>query len=118
MLLDGHDGNGNKWPPLLDKELCEPMGVFGDRNDDEQKLLAAVPIYAMPFSKAATTTADDSKNSNLQQQQIIEGPKIMCLVYTMESPRQQYSCHSRNMGIRMRWLFSLFHAERSSHPCH
>jgi glycoprotein-N-acetylgalactosamine 3-beta-galactosyltransferase len=83
MLLDGHDANGNKWPPLLDKELCEPMGVFGGRNDDNQHLLAAVPIHAMPFSKAAATT--DSKNSNPQQQVQVEGPKIMCLVYTMET---------------------------------
>jgi glycoprotein-N-acetylgalactosamine 3-beta-galactosyltransferase len=85
MLLDGHDNNGNKWPPLLDKELCEPMGDSGARKDDHQQLLAAVPIHAMPFSEAAATT--DSKNSIPQQQPQVqlEGPKIMCLVYTMET---------------------------------
>ena len=64
MLLEGHDSNGNPWPPPLDEELCEPMGTFGGKKDENQKLLEASQITALPFSVG----------------EAMDGPKILCLV--------------------------------------
>lgn len=40
MLHAGKDSDGNPWPPTLvtstDRELCEPIGTFGGKNDDNK----------------------------------------------------------------------------------
>jgi hypothetical protein len=36
MMLEGKDAQGRPWPPPLDDELCEPMGVSGGRHDDNK----------------------------------------------------------------------------------
>lgn len=68
MFLDGHDQNGNPWPPPLDDELCEPIGTAGGRSDGNKELLDAVPIVGQPFARESS-----------------ENDKVLCLVYTMES---------------------------------
>jgi glycoprotein-N-acetylgalactosamine 3-beta-galactosyltransferase len=72
MMLRGTDEHGNPWPPPLDKELCEPMNPSGGKQGDVNKeLLDAVPIWGMPL----VSQDDDTSYS----------PKILCMVYTMES---------------------------------
>ena len=68
MFLDGHDAAGNPWPPTLQTEYCEEIGVFGGPTDDNKKLLDGVPVRGMLPSR-----------NNPQP-----GPKIFCGVYTME----------------------------------
>eukprot|EP00934_Nitzschia_sp_Nitz4_P001925 Nitzschia sp. Nitz4//scaffold355_size15944//12272//13768//NITZ4_008868-RA/size15944-processed-gene-0.19-mRNA-1//-1//CDS//3329548951//1925//frame0 len=89
MRLQGHDANGNPWPPPLDAELCEPIGVFGGKNDDNKLLLDTVPIQASPFRKDPITTSFD------HQPRL---PKIMCMIYTMESRH-----HLTIRAIRETW---------------
>ena len=80
MFLAQKDANGNPWPPPLSKELCEPIGVFGGRVDENKQLLDAVPIVAEPLG---TTSG---------------GPKILCMIYTMAS------AHSAQVrAIRETW---------------
>jgi glycoprotein-N-acetylgalactosamine 3-beta-galactosyltransferase len=80
MWLDGHDALGKPWPPPLDDELCESIGTFGGSFDNNRQLLDAVPIVAHPFSE-------------------IKGqPKILCLVYTMETEHA-----TRVRAIRETW---------------
>jgi glycoprotein-N-acetylgalactosamine 3-beta-galactosyltransferase len=67
MYLEGRDAQGNPWPPPLDDELCEAMddnsGNDND-NDNHLQLFQSVPIRAQPFT--------------------YQGPKVLCLMYTME----------------------------------
>jgi len=70
MLSEGKDSRGNPWPPpplSSDKELCEPIGVFGGRNDDNKKLFDQVPI-AVQLPSAAT-----------------KEPTIFCGIYTIQA---------------------------------
>jgi hypothetical protein len=83
MLLEGQDSNGNPWPPPLDEELCEPMGPFGEKHDQNKQLLEAGPITALPM---------------LMGEVIDNSPKILCLVYTMAEN------HATNIrAIRETW---------------
>jgi hypothetical protein len=78
MLLEGHDSNGNPWPPPLDEELCEPMGTFGGTIDENIKMFEASQIAVVG--------------------EVIGGPKILCLVYTMAEN------HATNIrAIRETW---------------
>lgn len=67
MFLDGHDSNGNPWPPPLDDELCEEIGSFGGKADGNKQLLDLVPIKGAPFAR--TPGRND---------------KVLCMIYTME----------------------------------
>jgi glycoprotein-N-acetylgalactosamine 3-beta-galactosyltransferase len=82
MYLEGVDSTGNPWPPPLtnadDAELCEPIGPSGGKYDDNLKLISGVPIQAERFS--------------------YQGPKILCLVYTMEKIH-----HTNIRAIRETW---------------
>ena len=81
MFLDGHDSNGNPWPPPLDDELCEEIGTFGGKADGNKQLLDVVPIKGAPFAKTS------GKND-----------KLMCMIYTMEEN------HSTNIrAMRETW---------------
>ena len=80
MYIDGHDQAGNIWPPPYNDngELCEEIGTFGGKQDDNIVLLRAVPIQAQSFTHT--------------------GPKIFCGVYTMEK------VHPTNIrAIRETW---------------
>jgi glycoprotein-N-acetylgalactosamine 3-beta-galactosyltransferase len=82
MGLEGKDSNGNPWPPSLASidDLCEGIGVFGGRNDDNKKLLDAVPIAAHSLS---TTNSE---------------PTVFCGVYTMQE------AHATNIrAMRETW---------------
>jgi hypothetical protein len=37
MRLQGHDAQGNLWPPALPEELCEDIGGYGGKNDDNRE---------------------------------------------------------------------------------
>jgi hypothetical protein len=82
MLLEGHDSNGNPWPPPLDEELCEHMGTFGGTIDENIKMFEASQVTALPLVVG----------------EVIDGPKILCLVYTMAEN------HATNIrAIRETW---------------
>lgn len=87
MFLKGVDGNGNPWPPTLDEELCENIGTFGGKVDDNIKLLDAVPIIGLPFQKTPIAAPKDENH-----------PRLLCLVYTMESAH-----HDSLRAIRETW---------------
>jgi glycoprotein-N-acetylgalactosamine 3-beta-galactosyltransferase len=72
MLKDRTDANGNPWPPPLDPQWCQPMGVFGGPHDDNKKLLDGVPI------RGIRPPGDDEKEDGNSS------PTIFCGVYTME----------------------------------
>ena len=97
MLAAGKDQDGNPWPPPLvtetDRELCEPIGNFGGKNDDHMTLLNTVPIRGMPLlgNDEWTDAAFASKKMGRQ-------PKVMCLVYTMEANH-----HTNIRVIRETW---------------
>lgn len=66
MYLNGHDANGNPWPPALDDELCSSIGTFGGNADGNKELLDLVPIVGAPIAKES------------------KGGKVLCMIYTME----------------------------------
>jgi len=66
MFLKGSDANGNPFPPPLPSELCEDMGVQGNRKDDNKQALDAISISPSRMDKH-----DD------------DGPKVLCMIYTM-----------------------------------
>ncbi|KAL3945109.1 MAG: hypothetical protein SGBAC_000838 [Bacillariaceae sp.] len=65
MYLDGHDANGNPWPPPLDDDLCRALG----NSSKTKELLDVVPIVGAPISRSPETKSN----------------KIMCIIYSMES---------------------------------
>jgi glycoprotein-N-acetylgalactosamine 3-beta-galactosyltransferase len=86
MFLDGHDANGNPWPPPLDDELCEPMGLGSSKNDGNKALLDAVPVVGQPFSREISGSSSSKHD------------RVLCLIYTMESS------HATNIrAIRETW---------------
>ncbi len=96
MLYAGKDLDGNPWPPPLvtaiDRELCEPIGTFGGQNDDNKKLLDAVPIRGMPLLPQDWTDAAFAAKKMKRQ------PKVLCMVYTMEANH-----HTNIRAIRETW---------------
>ncbi|KAL3918022.1 MAG: hypothetical protein SGILL_004443 [Bacillariaceae sp.] len=91
MMLSGVDSNGDPWPPPLvaenNKEFCEPMDSFGNkRGDINMDMLEAVPVIGMPLVPPA------------HEQQSQRRPKILCMVYTMETAH-----HDRIRAIRETW---------------
>jgi hypothetical protein len=86
MLLEGHDSNGNPWPPALDQELCEPIGTFGGKLDQNLQALNVSHIIAKPFLAEKDVIPPDAS------------PKLLCLVYTMKEN------HATNIrAIRETW---------------
>lgn len=71
MFLAQQDANGNPWPPPLPKEMCEPIGDSGSRDDENKALFDAAPIVAEPLLGGT-------------------GPRILCMIYTVASahPKQ------------------------------
>ena len=85
MYLAGVDAEGNAWPPALDQELCEDIGTSGEEEDPNKPLLEAVPIKAEPMNKKSGDTVGSS-NGKVPSPAFASGlPRILCLVYTMES---------------------------------
>jgi hypothetical protein len=100
MLLDGHDNQGRPWPPPLvtptNKELCEHIGTFGGQADENIVLFDAVPIQAQPL-----VLSPEQERIALQQSKTDGGsrlPRILCMVYTMESEHG-----TRIRAIRETW---------------
>mmetsp|Transcript_21920 Transcript_21920/g.54256 ORF Transcript_21920/g.54256 Transcript_21920/m.54256 type:complete len:485 (+) Transcript_21920:136-1590(+) len=95
MLKDGHDHEGNSWPPPLvtdtDRELCEEIGDFGGPHDKNMGLLNAVPIRGMPLLSDWSDAAMTTKKMGRQ-------PKVLCMVYTMEENH-----HTNIRAIRETW---------------
>lgn len=77
MFVAQKDANGNPWPPPLSDELCEPIGVFGGRTDENKELVDAVPIIAERSGS---------------------GPKVLCMIYTMADAHP-----TRVRAIRETW---------------
>ena len=100
MLLQGHDSRGRPWPPPLvtptDKELCENIGTFGGQGDENVVLFDAVPIEASPLVMSG------EEHQEALQKSITDGgsrlPRILCMVYTMESEHA-----TRIRAIRETW---------------
>jgi glycoprotein-N-acetylgalactosamine 3-beta-galactosyltransferase len=79
MYKEGKDASGNIWPPLLSRELCEPIGYRGTRKKDTHKdLFDAVPIRGLQDSKIRT--------------------KLFCLIYTLAEAHP-----TRVRAIRETW---------------
>lgn len=87
MIIKGKDSNGNPWPPPLvtktDRELCEPIGVFGGKNDENSIALNAANIRGM---------------SLLPEHEQKQQPKVLYMVYTMEENH-----HTSIRAIRETW---------------
>ena len=100
MLLQGHDSQGRPWPPPLvtptDNELCENIGTFGGQGDENVVLFDAVPIEASPLVMSG------EEHQEALQKSITDGgsrlPRILCMVYTMESEHA-----TRIRAIRETW---------------
>ena len=101
MRLAGRDATGKPWPPPLDDELCEPMGGNGGRNDINKNCKyiklrkrvhawLAVSNHSPVISSKMWTVLDQvpivaqSPNDQDNNQQK-KHPKIMCMLYTMET---------------------------------
>jgi len=88
MLLHGMDIDGNVFPPPLDEELCQDIGVTGGKSGDSNKeCVREANIRATGPLNATTVTISPS---NHYGESIVDGeaivvpaPRIMCLVYTM-----------------------------------
>jgi glycoprotein-N-acetylgalactosamine 3-beta-galactosyltransferase len=64
MYKEGKDASGNIWPPLLSRELCEPIGYRGQRKmDNNKELFDTVPIRGLQNSDVNTT--------------------VFCMIYTL-----------------------------------
>jgi len=63
MFLDGHDANGNPWPPPLGDDLC-----WARNKSRTKELLDVVPIMGAPLPRTPETTNN----------------KILCMIYTKE----------------------------------
>mmetsp|Transcript_33040 Transcript_33040/g.80303 ORF Transcript_33040/g.80303 Transcript_33040/m.80303 type:complete len:518 (+) Transcript_33040:124-1677(+) len=100
MLLQGHDSQGRPWPPALvtptNKELCENIGTFGGQGDENIVLFDAVPLEASPL------VLSGEEQQEALQKSITDGgsrlPRILCMVYTMESEHA-----TRIRAIRETW---------------
>lgn len=89
MMIYGKDRDGNHFPPPLSKELCEDIGVFGEKKGDTNKeCLRETMIRPTGPLNSTTVTIDpsnhfgqdsDTENGSLT----VPAPKVMCLVYTM-----------------------------------
>ena len=69
MYVEGKDAQGNPWPPPLDDELCEPIGLNGTSQDIEKDALDNMAIAAAEISKEINTGSN----------------RVLCLIYTIES---------------------------------
>ena len=85
MYLAGVDADGNAWPPALDQELCEDIGPSGGRQDINKPLLEVVPIAAEPMDKKSGDAAGLSNGKVPSLAFASSLPRILCMVYTMES---------------------------------
>ena len=87
MLMHGKDRNGSPFPPPLDKELCENIGVSGEKQDDSNKeCLHQTGIKAIGMLNSTTVTIDPSNHyggGGDAKQITVPAPNLMCLVYTM-----------------------------------
>jgi hypothetical protein len=91
MMIYGKDRDGNQFPPPLSKELCEDIGVFGEKTGDTNKEclrktmihptgpLNSTTVTIDPFNHFGHESESDSENGSLT----VPAPKVMCLVYTM-----------------------------------
>mmetsp|Transcript_23953 Transcript_23953/g.50138 ORF Transcript_23953/g.50138 Transcript_23953/m.50138 type:complete len:539 (-) Transcript_23953:373-1989(-) len=90
MMMHGKDINGNPFPPPLSKELCEGIGVRGEkRGDTNKECLIESVIRPTGALNSTTVTISPSnhygqpENGIIQDPIIVPAPKLMCLVYTM-----------------------------------
>lgn len=105
MRIQGHDNQGQPWPPPLDPELCEDIGNFGGPHDDNRKLLDAVPIRGKPFATTPPKLADQPLDETDEALGDVaaaaserSGPRVLCMIYTMEEN------HATNIrAIRETW---------------
>eukprot|EP01082_Thalassiosira_pseudonana_P001289 g1573.t1 g1573 contig10:2367169-2368815(-) len=88
MMMHGADRNGEVFPPVIGREMCEDIGVFGGKDGDTNKeCLRKVGIQ--PTGKLNSTTVTIAPSNHYGADGMSEGtlevpaPKIMCLVYTM-----------------------------------
>jgi len=90
MMMHGKDINGNPFPPSLPKELCEGIGVRGEKSGDTNKecLMESI-IRSTGALNSTTVTISPSnhygqpENGIIQDPIVVPAPKLMCLVYTM-----------------------------------
>ena len=47
MRLQGKDSQGNPWPPPLDSELCENIGNFGGKQDDNRECKSSTASFVL-----------------------------------------------------------------------
>ena len=89
MMMYGKDRNGNPFPPPLAEELCENIGVKGEKHGDTNKecLRESMIRGTGPLtSETVTITPSNHYEADASVQKgtlEVPAPKIMCLVYTM-----------------------------------
>lgn len=102
MLLNGKDRNGNRFPPLLNNELCEDINEQGGReNDTNKECFKEAMIEPTGMLNSTTVTIDPSNHfgATVKSESItLPSPRLMCLIYTMGSAHS-----SRIQAMRDTW---------------
>jgi len=105
MMLHGKDRDGNIFPPILTKELCEDIGVRGGKiGDTNKECVEKSNIKRTGTLSSTTVTINPSNhyeatNSNTEPASIVvPAPRLMCLVYTMADAHA-----NRIRGMRETW---------------
>jgi len=88
MYIYGKDVNDNPFPPPLAEELCENIGVRGEKQGDTNKECVRESMIRTTGALNSTTVTITPSNhygeSNSAKNSItVPAPKLMCLVYTM-----------------------------------
>lgn len=89
MMIFGKDIDGTQFPPPLATELCENIGVGGEKHGDENKKCLKETMIRPTGPLNSTTVTINPSNHYGQEFDGKDGsitvpaPKVMCLVYTM-----------------------------------
>ena len=96
MMLYGKDRDGNEFPPPLDDELCEDIGVMGEKSEDPNKhcltesmirptgdLNSIIDTLMIFPSNHYGEGADENGSNEDDRYAVVPAPKLLCLVYTM-----------------------------------
>lgn len=88
MMMYGKDRDGNAFPPPLSKELCEDIGVRGEKHGDinkESVQKSTIRATGALNSTTVTITPFNHFGAKANDKGTVEvpAPKLMCLVYTM-----------------------------------
>ena len=104
MLMYGKDLHGKRFPPPLDKELCEDIAIMGGKEEDSNKdCILKTRVKPTGPLNATIVTIDPSNHFGVDKDSdsepfTVPAPTILCLVYTMADAHS-----SRIQGMRETW---------------